>query len=239
MSYHVAINGVQSGPHSEHEVQGRFARGELKPTDLCWREGWPQWRPVGEVFSEPPPMPAVSSDSFAKASANAADQTEALRREHLTHEASIQSVGSLYCLGGFLVALVAVASLVGGAVGSSETGPAAVGVGAGMAVVLGGIAAIQFWVGLGLRRLNPKATIPATILAAIGLFGFPLGTLINGYVLYLLHSRKGKVVLGEGYREIVQATPHIRYKTPAWLIVVVVLLVLLVLIGIATAVGSS
>jgi hypothetical protein len=56
--YHLAINRVQSGPFSENEVRQRAARGEFGPTDLCWCDGWPQWRRIAEVFppAEPPPL---------------------------------------------------------------------------------------------------------------------------------------------------------------------------------------
>jgi hypothetical protein len=60
MQYHIAINGVQSGPHEEAEVRRRFAAGELSAQDLCWREGWPEWRAVGAAFAgpvAPPPFP--------------------------------------------------------------------------------------------------------------------------------------------------------------------------------------
>ena len=46
---------------------------------------------------------------------------------------------------------------------------------------------------------SPPAAGPAllgglgwTLLSVIGLIGIPLGTLINAYILYLLHSEKGK-----------------------------------------------
>lgn len=58
--YHLAINRVQSGPFSGNDVRERLARGEVAAGDLCWREGWIQWRQVGEVFAtaEPPVLAA-------------------------------------------------------------------------------------------------------------------------------------------------------------------------------------
>ncbi len=69
-----------------------------------------------------------------------------------------------------------------------------------------------------LRALKPTARIPAGVLAAIGLLEFPVGTLINGYFLYLLFSKKGAMVFSEEYRQIVVDTPEIRASTPlsAW-----------------------
>jgi hypothetical protein len=63
--FHLAINRIQSGPFTETDVRARLARGELGPGDLCWSEGWPQWRKVAEVFptAQPPPIPAAQPAS--------------------------------------------------------------------------------------------------------------------------------------------------------------------------------
>jgi hypothetical protein len=44
-----------------------------------------------------------------------------------------------------------------------------------------GLAAIL--VGSGLRQLRRWTVIPVGLLSGIGLLGFPIGTLINGYIL--------------------------------------------------------
>ncbi|HLP09033.1 MAG TPA: DUF4190 domain-containing protein [Opitutaceae bacterium] len=64
MSYHVASNGTKLGPLNEAEVREKIARGELRPQDLCWAEGWAEWRKVSDVFpaanaDEPPPLPTT------------------------------------------------------------------------------------------------------------------------------------------------------------------------------------
>lgn len=235
MSYHIAINGKQSSPHTEDEVRAMIARGELKPADLCWREGWPEWRPVAAAFADvtppplaPPPLaPAVGGIGAAGRPSEAEDLAlvEAIRREHLKHEASIQGIGSLYYLGGVVLALSALGMLFASfaPAKSDASGPA---LGATVAVLCGILSALQFWVGRGLRGLKPRVVMPATIFSVIGLLSFPIGTIINIYVLSLLHGAKGKVVFGEGYSDIVAATPHIRYRTPVWVIVFALLLVL-------------
>lgn len=38
MTYHIAINGVQSGPFDETVLRQKIAGGELKRTDLCWSQ---------------------------------------------------------------------------------------------------------------------------------------------------------------------------------------------------------
>lgn len=66
--------------------------------------------------------------------------------------------------------------------------------------------------------------------SAAGLItSFPF-LLIHGYIVYLLHSEKGKRVMTPEYRSIVEQTPHIKYRTPAWLIALT-LLILALLVG--------
>ncbi|MFT3830491.1 MAG: DUF4190 domain-containing protein [Opitutaceae bacterium] len=70
MTYHVVCNGTKLGPLNEAEVREKIARGELRPHDLCWTEGWPEWRKVGAVFpatnpEEPPPLPPSAGAAAA------------------------------------------------------------------------------------------------------------------------------------------------------------------------------
>jgi len=62
--YHIAIDGAKQGPLNEAEVREKIARGELRPTDLCWSEGWPEWKRIDVVFPSaaaavPPPLVQV------------------------------------------------------------------------------------------------------------------------------------------------------------------------------------
>ena len=88
-----------------------------------------------------------------------------------------------------------------------------------------------FYVGKGLRALNPNVKIPVGILSGIGLLGFPIGTIINGYILYLVLSEKGKMVFSPGYQDIIQQTPHIKYKTSILVSIVVALFIAIVVVG--------
>ena len=76
------------------------------------------------------------------------------------------------------------------------------------------------------------------ILAGIGLIGFPIGTLISAYILYLLGSQKGVQVFSDEYAEVIAATPHIKYRSSKLVIVLVVLLVALVVIGVVAGLMS-
>lgn len=140
-------------------------------------------------------------------------EMEAVRQEHISVEASLRSVGLLYYLGtiGLIVSgLVMFAGLF-------DIGMISLALGLAMGVI-----------GYGLRTLKPWVRIPAIILAVIGLLGFPVGTLINGYVLYLLLCTRGRFVFTPEYEAIRKATPHVRYRTSIVVWIVVGFLVLAV-----------
>ncbi len=158
---------------------------------------------------------------------------EAVRRAHLTHETSVRSVGLLYFLGAGMLVVAAIVGLVGS--GSSDDLVA----GLVTVAILAFFAVIYVMTGRWLRVLNPQARIPATILSIIGLLSFPIGTIINLYILYLLHSAKGKYVFTPEYAAIVAATPEIKYKTSLITkIALGVLVVLLATIVIGVVFGS-
>ena len=158
--------------------------------------------------------------------APANSEAEAIRRAHINHEASIKAVGLLYYLGGVAVTIAGVASLAG----------AGRAYGAGMAAGLVAVGAAQFFAGYGVRALRPWGRIVGTILSVIGLVGFPVGTLVNLYILYLYFSKKGRTVFSPDYQDVIAATPHVKYKTSIVVWIVLALLLVLVAIGIGSAI---
>ena len=167
---------------------------------------------------------------------------EAIRKQHLNHEASIQGMGSLYLLGGFFGSLLGLAygamgiaaiSGLQGAIPNNGPGPApaiAGGFFVGLGVFVLAVAMAQFYAGWTMRKLDPKGKILAIIVTAIGLLGFPCGTLLSGYTLYLLLSAKGEFIYSPQYKEILAATPHIKYRSiVAWVLLAVILLFVVLL----------
>ena len=147
--------------------------------------------------------------------------SEAIRKRYLNHEASVQAIGSLYLLGSVFSVGIGVARLLG------FGDPAGTMLLSAFLIAFG---AAEGWIGWYLRKLDPRSKIAAIMLAAIGLFAFPIGTIINAYVLYLLVSVKGKYVFSPEYRAVITATPHIRYKMSfvvwgfIWLVIALLLL---------------
>jgi hypothetical protein len=152
-------------------------------------------------------------------------EAEAIRRAHINHEASIKAVGFLYYLGGVLLLLGGVASLLGAATGAAGA----------IALLLVVVGVGQLFAGWGVRALRPWGRIVGCVLSAIGLLGFPVGTLISAYILYLLLSKKGRTIFASGYQDVIAATPHVKYRIS---IVVWILLTLIVGLMLFAAVGA-
>lgn len=235
MNIHIAINGVRQDPQPEEDVRAKIAAGEIPATALCWREGWSEWKSVGRVYAAefPAGTPGVVADGTAAELAPA--DAEQVRRAYLTHEASVKSVGLLYLIGAVLGVFGGIANVIGAVMGGAGAPDAATDPTTTMwivGVVLIVVAVIQFVVGRWLRQLNPKGRTPATIMAVIGLLGFPVGTLISAYILYLLQSKKGAMVFSAEYAAVMAATPHVKYKTSlvTWVVLGVLVIGLVALI---------
>jgi hypothetical protein len=173
-------------------------------------------------------------------------QAELIRKSHLSHEANLQGFGCLYTFGGILgiigslfyvaMGVFVIASGVPAQMANQNapvpnTNPAAAGlIVALMGLVFLAISVLQLLGGRAMQTLNPKGKVLAIIISAIGLLGFPCGTLLSTYLLYLLLSTKGEMVFSDRYKEIIQATPHIKYRTS-----IIVWIFLFILIGVILA----
>ncbi|MES2594631.1 MAG: hypothetical protein V4662_04820 [Verrucomicrobiota bacterium] len=165
-----------------------------------------------------PYAPPQVSELSAPLSATA--EAEAIRQAHIKTEATVKSVGTLYYLGMFLLGVVGVMTLVSG-FGQSK------GEDIGLGIFFLVISIAQGFLAYGLRRLRSWARWPSVVLSMIGLLGFPMGTIINVVILFSLLGAKANMVFSPAYKEIIAATPQVKYKSS---VVVVVLLVILVLI---------
>jgi len=157
-------------------------------------------------------------------------EAEEIRREHIKHETSVRSIGILYYLSGGVMLVLSIAML-----GGSFSGNALRGFTVGLGVLYLGLGALMLFVAHSLRKLLPWARIATIVLAAIGLLGFPAGTLINGYILYLVLSKKGKRIFEDDYKDIIEATPHVKYRTSiiVWIVVGILVLAVVGLIAIS------
>jgi hypothetical protein len=262
MNWFYAHEGKQLGPVTEEEFQRLRASGGITAATLVWREGLANWQPLGELTAPavqaPPPVsnPGTAAqvcsgcgqsfpadevvrlgDGFVCAACKpvalqrlregvAASDVEDIRNEHIKHEASVKSVGVLYFIGACFLVLVGVMSLL------QPSSPVTDAFSAIFAILFFLIGAAQFAVAIGLRRLKSWARPIAGLFAVVGLIGFPIGTIINAYILYLLFSKKGKTVFSPEYQEVIAQTPHIKYRTSIIVWIALGILVLLILFGV-------
>ena len=174
-------------------------------------------------------------------------QDEVIRREYLSHEASVRSVGTLYYLGSFLLGFSAISMAAFAFLYpiESDLNPttSVIDLASTVATLFGlsiylSLSALLFCTARGLRSLRPWARISSGIISAIGLIGFPFGTIINVFILYLLISRKSKVVFSPEYRDIIARTPHIKYKTSLIVKILAIILLGFLALGVISAIIS-
>lgn len=249
MNWYYVSGNEQKGPLEQAAFDRLIQSGDINGSTLVWREGMTDWKAYSEINAVAPTLPSIASrgvicsvcqqsfpleqtirldNSFVCAgckpialqrmregvSSNAAEQ---IRNDHIKHEASVKSVGFLY----FLAAAFLILAGAGGLI--TRDGPSII-----VGLVFVGLGILQIWVGSGLRQLKSWARIPTAVLSGIGLLGFPLGTLINGYILYLVLCQKGRTVFSDEYKRVIEQTPHIKYKTSivVWIFLGLLLLLL-------------
>jgi hypothetical protein len=264
MDWYYAVGGDRKGPVGEEEFQRLAQQGTITSQTLVWREGMANWQPYGGGTPPPMPgnvtaggvICAGCGRSFSgsevislaggfycaackplalqrlREGATATTAVDAVRNEHLKHEASVKSIGVLYYLGGVALLLLGIATMFSGGTGRGGPGTVFSIYVSALFVLLG---AGQLWVGAGLRRLRRWARVPTGILSGLGLLGFPLGTIINGYILYLIFSKKGNMVFSDEYQAVIEQTPHIKYRTSIIVWILLGLVVVLVAFGLIAA----
>jgi hypothetical protein len=251
MSWYYASEGKQVGPVEQEELSRLVTAGVIKGDTLVWQQGMPEWKAYAQVLGASgavdgrcevclkqfTPDELVRLDNRMVCATckplvlqriregAASGDDEQIRRDHVQHEASIKSLGILYMLGGG-AGILAAGSMVIAAATTSAKGAGGGAFVVGMGVGIGLFAVLSLAAGIGLRKLKQYGRVIAGVVSGIGVLGFPIGTLIHGYFLYLLFSKKGKVIFSDEYPGIVERTPHIQYKTPLYVWIVVGLLIL-------------
>lgn len=89
IEWYIARDGQQYGPLSDLEMRKFVELGHLRPTDLVWRQGFPDWRPAPVVFPapvQPRPHPHPAHPHPASPSARQPSQRAAAPRQ--THHAA-------------------------------------------------------------------------------------------------------------------------------------------------------
>lgn len=172
--------------------------------------------------AETPTTPLNEAPAIANA--------ENTRRAYLTLESTMRQIGFLYYLGGLGTILAALDILF-----ANRTDTADIGI----ALLLLAVSGVLLSAGWSMRELRPWGRIIGWVLLGIGLLAFPVGTLISCFILYWLvisHPydftryrnvviaiywlvRRGPYVFSQEYRDVVAATPHIKYRTSTLVLV--------------------
>lgn len=258
MEWYYEKDGTQQGPVSEDALKRLFVSQSIRGGNLVWCQGMKDWATYESMFLKsvkisgahtkigcPTCGAKVESDALisagdSKVCPNCCDEyfqllnkgalesvdsgSEVIRQEYIKHEASLRSIGTLYLLSAMSM-IVSLLIVVPG-LARSSVGIVAIAI---TLVVYGCLTALFVGIYLGFRKLNSWVRIPTTLFSIVGLLGIPFGTLINGYVLYLIWSQKGRAVFTDEYRDIITATPHIKYKTSVlvWIFLAIIIFGLL------------
>ena len=184
---------------------------------------------MAEAINPYGPPKAEVADVVAVTEAMAA--AEAIRKVYFRGEAMVRSFGAVYCFAGIVIGGLVVAVLADSH--GHFRNPRDAIIYLALCPVL---AVLAFFVGRGLLALRPWARTMAVLFAFVILLDFPIGTLISGYILYLLLSEKGRRIFRNDYGEIVAATPHIKFKIPLRFLIVLGVFGLLLAAGLAFAI---
>ena len=141
-----------------------------------------------------------------------------IREEHTGKERSLRGAGTLQLAGGTILFLSGVLSMFADfKPNGAEDLPEGIKLIGAIIAALGFLSALVGW---GIRRLKSWSRLPFILLNLFGLLGFPVGTIISGYCLYLILGENGKYLLSTEYGKIVERTQGVKAKTSilVWLI---------------------
>jgi hypothetical protein len=191
------------------------------------------------------------------------NDAELIRRDHLSREANIKSLGQLLYFFAFfgVVGMVVLFSMAAGII---PTGPNAL---KGMdpstqklffaAMGFGCLVATAFYIGIGygLTHLQTWARWTVVVLVSLGLLNTVVSSVITimanpvvglialivvggiyGLILYLLISSKAGVVFSKEYKEVIRKTPHIKYKISLIVKILLGFLLFIIVLGVLAAI---
>lgn len=146
-------------------------------------------------------------------------EPEAIRKKYISHEMSIRSIGSLYIIGGLFTLL-----------GFGDIFLSRAPIQYSVVIKLGAWATFLFVVATGLTLLRLWARWLGLASSVLLLAIIPIGTIVGVYSIIVLSSPKSTFVFSPTYAAIRAKTPHVKYKTPTYLWVILALFVLTLLL---------
>ncbi len=181
------------------------------------------WEAAAMNDENPFASPQTSNEDYVPELA-ILDDAERIRRQFLSRENNIRTLGGITILGCVLLLVLAI-----GIISSAIELPLGV---LELVIISGvclGLSVVHGWVGYGLMKLNPKVRLPAIALCIPWMFYFGIATIISIMSLIALTGEKGKYVFSMQYKEIIAITPDVKLKMSK---VVTFLLIAMLIIGI-------
>ena len=203
-----------------------------------------------------PPQTPIGGAGSAEVPGDMAE-AEAVRRKYLSHEASVASIGSLHYLG-VIIGVIALAMTFSAPCsnprGARGNRLSAVRCDSRVFVCLrvrqpltgyrlDGTEILARWTEVVLSSILLLIYLIVIVSTAVQpsnpetgptIGGSVVLSLILGYILFLLLTKKGSIVFSPEYRLIIERTPHIKYRT-SWILkgclIFVVVVILLAVIG--------
>lgn len=177
------------------------------------------------VAQDPNPFAGPSVEDVVAPPSPTTD-AERIRREHLTAETNIRSIGLLYIIGGAFGTLGAVAAVAGFVASLFRDDASDSDFALGILLLLFLMYPAILWAGIALRRFRTWARWVAVVLSVFGLLGVPIGTIVAIGFLYVLLNKKATYVFTPEYQAVIAQTPHIKYKTSpiAWAVLGLIVL---------------
>lgn len=158
--------------------------------------------------------PSEGDESITSSLQNVRD-AELIRRVHITHEALVQCLGSLYTMLAFLPCFIVVVMVTLSAF-SRGLGYALLELAS--LLIIGIYVIPSYLIGRALHTFDRRvrAVVAAVMLGSL-LFSLKyspiviiIDIILSGYTLYLLFSERGQMVFSDEYRDVIEATPHMK-----------------------------
>lgn len=155
-------------------------------------------------------------------------EMERTRKYFLINESSVKGIGCLFVFAGILIIIsilflsfpniMRLSGPVGERFDQNVLLPEVAVANGRIVLFLGGL---HIGIGWALIKLRNCARIIAGIFAIPGLVGIPIGTLISGYIIYSLFSKKAKYVCSIDYKKVISETPDIKCPIPIMIIIII------------------
>jgi hypothetical protein len=187
------------------------------------------------------PTSAGNSQATPDVAASELADYESIRRQYLKHERAVNSVSSVLFFSALLslfasVLVVALPFLYMLYEEARLTG-SMIAVCLVLSVSLIALVILQAMVAMAVRQNFSKARSAAILLAILGMFAFPFGTICGIYILVVMGAKDTPFVMSEEYKKVKRATPQYDAAPVSWVMVTLVGFAIIATLATLLAIG--